>query len=62
MHWCSEKYINFLGRQSKSLVLGVWDPEELVRSNNNLLEVDIKREDGEYVVRFHCYYYDQHCC
>ena len=38
-------------RQSKSTVLGIWEPGELVNSNNNLLEVDFKREDGEYVVR-----------
>ena len=32
-------------------MLGIWEPGELVNSNNNLLEVDFKREDGEYVVR-----------
>ena len=32
-------------------MLGIWETEELVRSNRNLLEVDFKREDGEYVVR-----------
>ena len=31
-------------------MLGIWEPGELVNSNNNLLEVDFKREDGEYVV------------
>ena len=31
-------------------MLGIWDPEELVQSNNNLVEIDIKREEGKYVV------------
>jgi len=42
--------IHLIARQSKSLVLGIWDTEELVNSNNNLLEVHVKREDGEYVI------------
>jgi len=41
---------HLIARQSKSVVLGVWEAEELVRSNNNLVEVDFKREDGEYVI------------
>ena len=55
----SEKYTDFLCRQSKSLVLGIWDTEELVNSNNNLLEVHVKREDGEYVVRIYQDHEDQ---
>ena len=40
-------------------MLGIWDTEELVNSNNNLLEVHVKREDGEYVVRIYQDYEDQ---
>ena len=39
-----------LARQSKSLVLGLWDKEELVSSNNNLKTMDCKRELSEFVV------------
>ena len=39
-----------LARQSKSLVLGLWDKEELVSSNNNLKTMDCKRELSEFMV------------
>jgi len=39
-----------LARQSKSLVLGLWDKEELVSSNNNLKTMDCKRELSEFVI------------
>eukprot|EP00092_Neocalanus_flemingeri_P011317 GFUD01012196.1.p1 GENE.GFUD01012196.1~~GFUD01012196.1.p1 ORF type:complete len:315 (+),score=124.40 GFUD01012196.1:80-1024(+) len=39
-----------LARQSKSLVLGLWDKEELVSSNNNLRMIDCKRELSEFMI------------
>jgi hypothetical protein len=39
-----------VARQSKSLVLGLWDKEELVSSNNNLNEVELKGEISDFVV------------
>ena len=40
--------MNFF-RQSKSVVLGVWDIDELINSNSNLEDIDQCREEG-YVV------------
>ena len=42
--------VHLIARQSKSRVLGIWEPGDLVRSNNNLLEVDVKRDQVEYVI------------
>lgn len=42
--------VHLIARQSKSRVLGIWEPGDLVRSNNNLLEVDLKRDQLEYVI------------
>jgi len=39
-----------VARQSKSLVLGLWDKEELVSSNNNLKVVEVKGKISEFVI------------
>ena len=39
-----------VGRQNKSLVLGLWDKGELVSSNNNLKVVEFKGKMSEFVV------------
>ena len=39
-----------VGRQSKSLVLGLWDRQELIDSNNNLKTVGCERQEDQYVV------------
>ena len=39
-----------VGRQSKSLVLGLWDLVELISSNNNLKTVECKGELSEFMV------------
>jgi len=39
-----------VGRQSKSLVLGLWDKEELVSSNNNLKVAEFKGDMSEFVI------------
>ena len=36
-------------RQSKSVVLGIWETDELIASNNNLLDVGPVPE-GEFIV------------
>lgn len=46
----SNKKVQLFGRQSKSIVLGVWDPEELVASNKNLNIIDDKRNSDEYII------------
>jgi len=46
----SNKKVYLFGRQSKSLVLGVWDCEELVASNKNLKIVDDKRNSDDYII------------
>ena len=39
-----------VGRQSKSLVLGLWDRQELIDSNNNLKTLGCERQEDQYVV------------
>ena len=39
-----------VARQSKSLVLRLWDKGELVSSNNNLKVVELKGEKSDFVV------------
>jgi len=39
-----------VARQSKSLVLGLWDKEELISSNNNLKIVEFKGDISEFVI------------
>jgi len=39
-----------VARQSKSLVLGLWDKEELVSSNQNLKIVEFKGDASEFVI------------
>jgi len=45
-----DKKVLLIGRQSKSLVLGIWDKEELAKSNKNLRIIDPKRNSNEYVI------------
>lgn len=44
------KKLLLLGRQSKSLVLGAWDLDELIASNKNLKSFDPKRNKEDYVI------------
>ena len=44
------KKLLLVGRQSKSLVLGLWDLEELISSNNNLKAIECKGELSEFMV------------
>lgn len=39
-----------VGRQSKSLVLGLWDRQELIDSNNNLKTLGCERQEDQYVI------------
>jgi len=39
-----------VARQSKSLVLGLWDMKELINSNNNLKTVEFKEDISKFVV------------
>jgi len=47
---CNSAKLLLLARQSKSLVLGLWDKEDLINSNNNLKIMDCKRPLSEFVV------------
>jgi len=39
-----------VARQSKSLVLGLWDMKELINSNNNLKTVEFKEDISNFVI------------
>jgi len=39
-----------VARQSKSLVLGLWDMKELINSNNNLKTVEFKEDISKFVI------------
>eukprot|EP00088_Acartia_fossae_P019174 TRINITY_DN2114_c0_g2_i3.p1 TRINITY_DN2114_c0_g2~~TRINITY_DN2114_c0_g2_i3.p1 ORF type:complete len:345 (+),score=45.75 TRINITY_DN2114_c0_g2_i3:77-1111(+) len=44
------KRIKLFGRQSKSLVQGIWEIDELIASNKNLKIVDDKRDPKDYII------------
>jgi len=49
-HSLENKEIKLFGRQSKSLVLGIWNSDELIASNKNLKVVDDKRNPEDYII------------
>jgi len=48
--YLENKQVKLFGRQSKSLVLGIWNIDELITSNKNLTTMDDKRNPDDYII------------